>query len=168
MRNVLISSTGGGGGRQGGRQQSGVFTQHGVTGSPGPVSLISTCHRYTLQSVAPGLLSGQCDPHLTSPHTSEIMVFDSSSSSQGGRALWMENVMPGGGTGYQPHPPVVGLRSLPPYQPPPHPARQHYSTYASPWLVRVSHTGGGQARPGHKWLAGLETVPSLLYPGRPL
>ena len=58
------------------------------------------------------------------------MVFDSSSSSQGGRALWMENVMPG--AGQQP------LRSLPPYQPPPHPGRQQFSTYTTPWLVRVS------------------------------
>ena len=58
------------------------------------------------------------------------MVFDSSASSQSGRALWMENVMPG----YQAGP----LRSLPPYHPPPHPTRQQYSTYASPWLVRVS------------------------------
>ena len=64
------------------------------------------------------------------------MVFDTSTSSQGGRALWMENVMPG--AGYHPVPQPPGLRSLPPYQPPPHPARQHYPTYASPWLVRVS------------------------------
>ena len=124
------------------RQQPGVFTQHVVTGSPSH-SLPSLPATVILCSQS---LPGCC--HVSSgqgpQETSEIMVFDSSSSSQGGRALWMENVMPGGGggggggAGYQPHPPVVGLRSLPPYQPPPHPTRAHYSTYASPWLVRVS------------------------------
>ena len=74
------------------------------------------------------------------------MVFDSSGSSEGGRALWMENIMPTGGVGYPGHapygPPAVGMRSLPPYQPPPPPSRYHYPTYTSPWLVRVSHKSG--------------------------
>merc|ERR1712013_950336 len=74
----------------------------------------------------------------------DTMVFDSSGSSDGGRALWMENIMPTGGVGYPGHlphgPPAVGMRSLPPYQPPSPPSRYHYPTYTSPWLVRVSHT----------------------------
>ena len=57
------------------------------------------------------------------------MVFDSSGSSAGSRAVWMENVMsPGQGS---------GMRSLPPYQPPPTPSRYNYPSYTSPWLVRV-------------------------------
>ena len=62
-----------------------------------------------------------------------IMVFDSSGSSEGGRAVWMENVMP-----QHPPPSSMGLRSLPPYQPPPTPSRYNFPTYTSPWLVRVS------------------------------
>ena len=155
MRNVLISSSGGGGGGGGGAAARRVHTAC----SHRQPRVVSTCHRYTLQSVAPGLLSCELCQLSLQPLASLIMVFDSSSSSQGGRALWMENVMPGGGTGYhQPHPPVVGLRSLPPYQPPPHPARQHYSTYASPWLVRVSPLTLPCAPCG--WLAG-KTVLSL-------
>ena len=63
-----------------------------------------------------------------------IMVFDSSGSSEGGRAVWMENVMP-----QHPPPTSMGLRSLPPYQPPPTPSRYNFPTYTSPWLVRVSN-----------------------------
>merc|ERR1719445_979014 len=59
------------------------------------------------------------------------MVFDSSGSSEGGRAVWMENVMP-----QHPPPTSMGLRSLPPYQPPPTPSRYNFPTYTSPWLVR--------------------------------
>ena len=55
MRNVLISSSSGGTAGDGSGGESGVFTQHVVTGSL--VSSLATCHRYTLQSVAPGLLS---------------------------------------------------------------------------------------------------------------
>ena len=69
-----------------------------------------------------------------------VMVFDSSGSSEGGprgagraQAVWMDNLMSVPGP----------LRSLPPYQPPPHPqpappSRYHHTTYTSPWLVRVS------------------------------
>ena len=67
------------------------------------------------------------------------MVFDSSGSSQGGRALWMENVLAGGGAGGVTGYPTSALRSLPPYHPPPPPAR-YQNTYTSPWLVRVSVT----------------------------
>ena len=87
------------------------------------------------------------------------MVFDRSGSSRGSRPLWMENILPKGAHGasyagqgsYGPppivdyplppvHASVVGLRSLPPYHAPPvpPPARYHYPTYTSPWLVRVS------------------------------
>ena len=73
------------------------------------------------------------------------MVFDScvpsSVETHGGRvgagAVWRDNVLPGGGGGAPPLP-HPGLRSLPPYQPPPTPSRHHFPTYTSPWLVRVS------------------------------
>ena len=66
-----------------------------------------------------------------------VMVFDSSGTSQGGpggsgraQAVWVDALMSG------------PMRSLPPYQPPPHPqpappSRYHQPTYTSPWL-RVS------------------------------
>jgi hypothetical protein len=83
-----------------------------------------------------------------------MMVFDHGSG-DGGRALWMENVLSagsaaGGATGgysgagavqYGP----TSLRSLPPYPNPPVPAR-YYPTYNTPWLVRVSWGGGGGLR----------------------
>ena len=73
------------------------------------------------------------------------MVFDScvpsSVETHGGRvgagAVWRDNVLAGGGGGAPPLP-HPGLRSLPPYQPPPTPSRHHFPTYTSPWLVRVS------------------------------
>ena len=72
----------------------------------------------------------------------DMMVYDRGGMQ--GQAMWMENVLPGGGTNYPSHTGVVSgyghtpLRSLPPYHPPPPPARYHYPTYNSPWLVRVS------------------------------
>ncbi len=70
-----------------------------------------------------------------------MMVFDHGSG-EGGRALWMENVLSaGGGTGAAQYGPT-SLRSLPPYPNPPVPAR-YYPTYNTPYLVRVSQ---GQCR----------------------
>jgi hypothetical protein len=65
-----------------------------------------------------------------------MMVFDHGSG-EGGRALWMENVLSaGGGAGAAQYGPT-SLRSLPPYPNPPVPAR-YYPTYNTPYLVRVS------------------------------
>jgi hypothetical protein len=66
-----------------------------------------------------------------------MMVFDHGSG-EGGRALWMENVLSaGGGTGAAQYGGPTSLRSLPPYPNPPVPAR-YYPTYNTPYLVRVS------------------------------
>ena len=52
----------------------------------------------------------------------------------------MDNLMPASS----------GLRSLPPYQPPPTPSRYNYPTYNSPWLVRVRFTRDGNRIAGNK------------------
>jgi hypothetical protein len=83
------------------------------------------------------------------------MVFDHGSG-EGGRALWMENVLSagGGGGGAVQSQPYGGggptsLRSLPPYPNPPpaaSAAARYYPTYNTPWLVRVSHVAIGTGR----------------------
>ena len=60
------------------------------------------------------------------------MVFDRDGAS--GRAVWMENVMPGS-SGHS----SAGVRSLPPYQAPPTPSHRYFPTYTSPWLLRVRY-----------------------------
>ena len=122
-------------------------------------SLPATCGPPASHRPSRGLRSRGATPSLQG-NVNTGMVFDRCGSSRGGRPLWMENILPKGaqgasyaGAGASPSHPgdpysgvapgqtsVAGLRSLPPYHAPPipTPSRYHYSTYTSPWLVRVS------------------------------
>ena len=100
-------------------------------------TILSPVHVYTPLPVSSSQLCFTLVGISVSLHCDIVMVFDSSGSSQGGsggsgraQAVWVDALMAG------------PMRSLPPYQPPPHPqpappSRYHQPTYTSPWL-RVS------------------------------